>query len=153
MSAQDYDYGVLDYLQSFVWYLLIFVYIHYWGWMFGLLAYGVSYNVFALFLKAAMSLEVMSGADEGFFLDDKRNCTNIIAYQKCEKFNGEEMAKAMTRRATIFPRIKSRVTKFLGRYMFEEMSEEWYFEQCKSAVVHVNDVHTEKELADLMAKE
>ena len=33
-----------------------------------------------------MNLEMMSGGDEIFFLDDQRNCLNIIAFHKWEKW-------------------------------------------------------------------
>ena len=96
MSSQDYGYGLLDYLQASAWYLLIFIYIYYWGWLFGIVAYGVSYNVFALLLKATMDLEMMNGGDEVFFLDDHRNCSNIVSYQKYSRFDSKKMSTAMT---------------------------------------------------------
>ena len=117
------EYGLLDYLQLTAWYGMLALFIHWWGWFFGTFAYGISMNVIALVLKTSMNLEMMSGPDEIFFQEDTRNCANIIAYLKFEKFDPDVFAKTVAQRALIFPRIKSRVTKFLGKYMFEEMTD------------------------------
>ena len=50
-----------------VWYVILGFFVYQWGWLFGLLAYGVSFNVISLLLKATMNLEMMSGGDEFFF--------------------------------------------------------------------------------------
>ena len=71
--------------------ILVFL-IYIFGTVFGLVAYGVTYNVAALLLKVTMNLEMMSGSDEIFFQDDHRNCTNIVAYHKYEKFDHKKMA-------------------------------------------------------------
>ena len=82
--------------------------------------YGVAYSVLALVLKAVWGLEMMSGGDELFFQEDPRNCCNIVAFHRYSRFNGEQMAKVMVQRACQFPRLKSKIVKFLGKYMFEE---------------------------------
>ena len=75
-----------------VWYAMLVYFIYIFGWIFGIVAYGVAYNVIALLLKVTMNLEMMSGGDEIFFQDDHRNCTNIVAYHKYEKFDNKKMA-------------------------------------------------------------
>lgn len=73
----------------------------------------------ARILKATMNLEMMSGGDEIFFLDDARNCLNIVAFHRWEKITDlDEFRKTILRRACQFPRLKSKVTKVLGKYMF-----------------------------------
>jgi len=123
MGEQSYDYGLMDYLQLTAWYVMLALYVHFFGWIFGLVAYAVSVNVLALVLKATMNLEMMSGGDEIFFQDDSRNTLNIVAFHKYSKFDAAVMAKTMVSRACVFPRLKSKVTKFLGKYMFEELSD------------------------------
>lgn len=41
-------------------------------------------------LKEFMNLEMMSGGDEIFFLDDHRNCLNIIAFHKWDKLANQQ---------------------------------------------------------------
>jgi len=67
MGEQSYEYGLMDYVQLTAWYAMLAVYVHLFGWIFGIVAYGVSLNVIALVLKATMNLEMMSGGDEIFF--------------------------------------------------------------------------------------
>ena len=105
------------------WYLMLALYINLWGWIFGIVAYGVSINIIAILLKKTLNLEMMGGADEIFFQEDDRNCANIVAFMKFEKFDPDTLGKTLMQRALTFPRIKSKVTKFLGKYMFEEMTD------------------------------
>ena len=88
----DNEYGLIDYLQLMAWYAMLAFFIHMWGWIFGLIAYGVSVNVIALLLKVTFNLEMMSGADELFFQEDARNSANIVAYLKHDKFDAEVFA-------------------------------------------------------------
>ena len=58
----------------------------------------------------------------------------------------------MRQRTKIFPRLKSRVVKFLGFYMFEEMGDQEYSD-CFDQYFTINeDVHDETQLAELMAE-
>ena len=128
-------------------------YINLWGWIFGIVAYGVTVNVMALLLKTTMNLEMMGGADEIFFQEDDRNCANIVAFLKFEKFDPDVFAKTVVQRACIFPRIKSKVTKFLGKYMFEEMTDKQMMDSIPKTCQTIDGIHNEQELADFMAKE
>jgi len=68
---------------------------------------------------------MMGGGDEFFFFDDSRNCLNIVAFHRYAKMTDvDEFRSTMMRRALQFPRLKSRVTKFLGKLMFEELTDE-----------------------------
>ena len=67
MSGQDYAYGLKDYLQLSVWYIIMAGLIYWQGWLTGLILYAVTYNVMALFLKVTMNLEMMGASDEIFF--------------------------------------------------------------------------------------
>lgn len=42
--------------------------------------------VVAWVFKMTMKLEMMTGGDEIWFLDDARNSTNIVAFHRYEKF-------------------------------------------------------------------
>eukprot|EP00354_Favella_ehrenbergii_P009838 CAMPEP_0170463886 /NCGR_PEP_ID=MMETSP0123-20130129/8824_1 /TAXON_ID=182087 /ORGANISM="Favella ehrenbergii, Strain Fehren 1" /LENGTH=59 /DNA_ID=CAMNT_0010729419 /DNA_START=297 /DNA_END=476 /DNA_ORIENTATION=+ len=59
----------------------------------------------------------------------------------------------MVSRACAFPRLKSRVRKFLGKYMFEEMSDKEMIDSIKRTCPVVTGIHNEEQLADFMAKE
>jgi len=95
-------------------------------------------------LKLTFNLEFMTGNDEFFFMDDYRNRMNIVAYQKYEKFDYEAMARAMVSRACAFPRLKSRVKKFLGHNMLEELSDEEMMGSIKRICPAVTGIHNEK---------
>ena len=69
-----------------VWYVMFALSIYYFGWIFGLIAYAAAYAIVEKLLKVTMNLEMMQASDEIFFSDDHRNCINIVAYQKYEKF-------------------------------------------------------------------
>ena len=76
-------------------------------------------HVISLVLKKTMNLQMMGGGDEIFFMDDDRNCLNIVAFHRYEKIkNVEEFRKTLLQRACKFPRLKSIVTKAFGKYMF-----------------------------------
>ena len=147
------DYSLVDYAQLMVWYVMLYGYIHWQGWIVGFILYGVSYNVIALLLKTTMNLEVMSGSDELFFQEDSRNCLNIVCAHKYEKFDSDEMAHALVSRGCFFPRLKSKVTKFLGRYMFEEMTDKEMLASIPKTCPIVTGIHTQEQLTEFMAKE
>ena len=153
MAEQTQDYGLFDYLQLMAWYVILGLFIWQWGWIFGIIANVVFVNVVGLLLKATMNLELLNGCDEFFFLDDERNRLNIVAFQKYEKFNYEQMAQAMVSRACVFPRLKSRVRKFLGKFMFEELTDKEMMDSIQKICPAVSGIHNEQQLADFMAKE
>ena len=97
--------------------------VYFFGWIYGFIIYNIAYLIIEKLLKVFMNLEMMSAGDEQFFGDDHRNTLNIVSYQKYEKFNANEVAQTIMQRACAFPRLKSKVTKFLGKYMFEEMDD------------------------------
>lgn len=153
MGRNEYDFGPLDYLYLLCWQLVLAFSIWMWGWFFGIGVYIVFYNVMGRLLKLTFNLEFMTGNDEFFFMDDYRNRMNIVAYQKYEKFDYEAMARAMVSRACAFPRLKSRVKKFLGHNMLEELSDEEMMGSIKRICPAVTGIHNEKQLAEFMAKE
>ena len=123
-EKQDIEYGPLDLAQYMVWYVMFALCIYLFGWIIGLIVYNVAFLIIKELLKQYMNLEMMSAVDEQFFGDDWRGTLNIVAYQKYEKFNAQEVAQTMMQRACQFPRMKSKVVKFLGKYMYEEMTDE-----------------------------
>ena len=107
-----------------VWYVMFALSIYFFGWIIGFIVWNVAYMIIEKLLKVFMNLEMMSAADEQFFGDDHRNTLNIVSYQKYEKFNAQEVAQTIMQRSCQFKRLKSKVVKFLGKYMFEEMTDE-----------------------------
>ena len=107
-----------------VWYVMFALSVYFFGWILGFIVWNIAYLVIEKMLKVFLNLEMMSAADESFFVDDDRNTLNIVSYQRYEKFNSQEVAQAIMRRACQFTRLKSKVVKFLGKYMFEEMTDE-----------------------------
>ena len=127
-----------------VWYIVLVLFMCGLGWIYGFIANLVFTYIMGYVLKWTMNLEMMTGNDEIFFLDDHRNRFNIVAFHRCEKFDYEEMARTMVTRACIFPRLKSKVTKFLGKYMFEEMSDEDMINSIRRTCPKVDDIHNEQ---------
>ena len=148
------EFTVRDYVTQFVWYI-VFVALVYWqGWLLGISIYIAAFNLTVYILKAALNLEMMGGGDEFFFFDDNKNCMNIVAFHRYSKITDlDEFRKTMITRACKFPRLKSRVTKFLGKFMFEELSDEHLMASVNRIMPVVSDVHNERQLADFMAKE
>ena len=142
--SENYEYGGLDHLQALAWYGILYLCVNQFGWIFGFLSFVISLNVIAVLLKATMNLEMMSGNDEMFFLDDDRNRMNIVAFHRVARFDAQVMAKTMVTRACLFPRLKSKVRKFLGRYMFEEMSDEQMVASIPRSCITVSDIHSEQ---------
>lgn len=96
---------------------------------------------------------MMGGSDEIFFLDDERNCLNIVAFHRYEKITDlDQFRTAMLSRACKFPRLKSKVTKFLGKFMFEELTDKQMMDSMNKTMPVVTDIHNERQLADFMAK-
>ena len=50
----------------------------------------------------------------------------------------------MVSRASAYPRMRSRVVKFLGKYMFEDMPKEEMMNSLKTICPVVTDIHNEK---------
>ncbi len=63
------------------------------------------------------------------------------------------MAKTLVSRACVFPRLKSKVTKFLGKYMFEELSDKEMMDSISKTCPVIDGIHNEEQLAEFMAKE
>ena len=95
------------------------------GWLIGLAMYTVFTYFMGFVLQSLMNLEMMKGSDEMFFLDDDRNCLNIVAFQKYDKITDvDAFRNIMLQRACRFPRLKSKVVKLLGKYMFSPFTDE-----------------------------
>ena len=58
----------------------------------------------------------------------------------------------MVQRACAFPRLKSKITKFLGKYMFEEMSDAEMMSSVDTICPVVTGIHNEEQLAEFMAE-
>ncbi len=50
-----------------IWYVMLALYVHLFGWFGGFVCYAVSMNVLSIVFKATLNLEMMSGGDEIFF--------------------------------------------------------------------------------------
>lgn len=95
-------------------------------------------------LKLTLNLEMLSGADEIFFLDDDRNCLNIIAFHRYAKITDtDNFRKTMVRRACKFPRLKSTVKKLFGKFMFCEISNEEMMNSIPKVFPIIGNIHTE----------
>ena len=88
------------------------------------MAYVVFYYVASWVLKKTLNLEMLTGGDELFFLEDDRNCFNIVCFHKYEKINDiVAFRQLMMDRVLKFPRLKSKVVKAFGKYMFKEQPD------------------------------
>ncbi len=88
-------------------------------------------------------MEVLLPADEVFFLEDHRQSGNIIAFQKVEKFETEKFRRALLVKTFQFPRMKSKVVKFIGRVFFQQLSEAEILRNINRCMVVKTGVHNE----------
>mmetsp|Transcript_21124 Transcript_21124/g.26000 ORF Transcript_21124/g.26000 Transcript_21124/m.26000 type:complete len:287 (-) Transcript_21124:542-1402(-) len=96
----------------------------------------------------------MGGGDEFFFFDTEKNLLNIVAFHRYAKMTDvDEFRNTMLKRACKFPRLKSKVTKFLGKFMLKEQSDAEVMASINRAMPVISDIHNERQLADFMAKE
>ena len=123
----DTRYGVLDYAQLSVWYILLYSLVHYLGFIYGCIAYYALTEAFKKFLILAFGIEMMGPGDECFFLDDERSCMNIIVAMRMEKFKAEDCIKAMCKGGYTFSRIRSKVVKCFGKFAFKDMGNDYMY--------------------------
>ena len=90
MTKQVVEFGVKDYFQLCFWYVILYAFVHWQGWIIGLIMNAIVMQCITYALKEFMNLEMMSGGDEIFFLDDHRNCLNIIAFHKWDKLANQQ---------------------------------------------------------------
>ena len=134
--------------------MILYVYVQWQGWLIGIALYVVTMEVFGYILNKTTPLEMMSGGDQLWFMDDDRNRFNIVAFHKYDKMTDlDDFRKKMLERACRFPRLKASVIKLFGRYMFKEMTNEEMMESMNKTMPVISGIHDEKALADFMAKE
>ena len=154
MGEQKYEFGLNDYIQLSLWYVVLYGFVSWQGWLVGVILYVAFLHLAAKVCKAVLGLEMMSGGDEMFFLDDDRNSLNIIAFHRYDRISDvENFRKTMVRRACKFPRLKSHVRKIFGKFMFSETTNEEMMNSVNKVMPIIGNIHTEQELADYMAKE
>ena len=135
-----------------MWYILVLVCIQYFGFLSGIFAYLLIIQVIKRYLKHFLNIEMMSGNDEIFFLDDSRAYLNIVAFQKYEKWDYKTFRDKIVRKARQFPRLKSRVVKLFGLYMFQQMDDQEFLDNIENTCSEHTGVHNEEQLAEFMAK-
>ena len=115
---QNYDHELSDYIKSLSWWAVLIVLIKWQGFLLGLLLYIVFMYAASYLIQALFGLEMMSGGDEIFFQDDKRNSLNIVAYKRHAKTDTAKFRDTLIRRSLKYVRLRSRVVKAFGKYMF-----------------------------------
>lgn len=96
----------------------------------------------------------MTGGDSIFFLDDNRGLCNIIAFHKYDRITEpEKFRETVVKRISRFPRMRSCVTKCLGRYMYKDLGADALIKNTETVIQLKTGVHNEDQLADFMAKE
>ena len=149
-----YEFGVSDYLQLSLWYIIMGTLIYFLGWILGFLAYVAFYLVATWCLKKFVNLEVMTGGDEIWFTDDKRNMLNIVAYHKYEKIPDIDVfRRTILERTLVYPRLKSKIVKALGKFMFRTITDEEVIAKIDEIMPIVSGIHGEDELAEYMSEQ
>lgn len=93
-------------------------------------------------LKRLFNLEMMGSVDRLSFLDDERSYGNIIAYNKFTKPDDpEKFLHTVSKRSRYFPRLKSRIVKFMGETMFQMMDDDEYMENVEKHIERCSGVH------------
>jgi hypothetical protein len=93
--------------------------VYYQGLFFGVTIFYAISNANICAIHKLKELEALSSTDEMFFHDDERQSGNIVCYQRVQKFKFDEFRRAQLEKALQFPRLKSRVVKYLGMLFFE----------------------------------
>ena len=139
------DYTILDRAKYSIWYLLPWGLLFLDGWVEGLILYMMTIYVISFALKKRYKLEMLSALDELSFLDDGRNSTNILAYKRCAKIdNIDEMRSLFNDRVCRFSRLKSKIRKVCGRFMFEEQTDEQVRGALSVTMPTVEGIHDEE---------
>ena len=113
---------------------------------------ATSYLV-AFVLKSVFKIEMLGAADELFFLDDHRNRFNIVAFHKYKKIQDvDHFRNTMLQRAMKYPRLKSTVVKFLGKFMFKQIPEQEVLSQVDKILPVIGGIHNEEQLIEFMAE-
>ena len=154
MGEAQVEFTVSDYLQQCVWYVLLYLLITWQGWILGIGLYIAIYYLIGYLLKVLLNFELLGAADEFFFFDSEKNRLNIVAFHRYAKMTDvDEFRTTMLKRACMFPRLKSKATKILGKMMLKELSNEEMMQSMNRVMPVISDIHNERQLADFMAKE
>ena len=148
----DTRYGLRDYCQLSLWYISGIALVKWYGCLGVFMYLGMTQALYYI-LYYGFGVEMMSGGDEIFFLDDERSCMNIVTALTCEKFKAEEFRNQMFERSIRHPRVRGTVIKLFGKFMFKIQSKEYMYENIDKCCKVLTDIHTEKDLADFLAKD
>lgn len=124
------------------------------GFIIGFLLCQLMMESFCYMLKVMYGQSVMSTNDTFFMQDNKLNLCNVIGALKFEKFEFEPMRDYLAGKLDAMPaKIKSKIVKHYGMYMWEEMGAEEWKAKKKDLIVLVNGVHTKEQLETFMTQQ
>lgn len=97
--------------------------------------------------------EALGAHDYSFLLDEEVNQHIIVGVGIFEKFDYLSMKQYMLKKCTLINKCQSKLVKQFGLFWFKQMSDEEWAQHTKNVVRLVQDITTEKELADFAVKE
>jgi len=121
--------------------------------MIGLLIYIAMWMVFSKTMLVVAGMTSLGGIDSFWFMDDERNYANIVSYLRFKRFSSDDFKKQLLKKGLGHPRIRSSVVKFMGGWWYKEHSDEYIRANIDKYIIVKTGVHTEKDIADFMAKE
>jgi hypothetical protein len=104
-------------------------------------------------MELVAGMTALGGIDAFWFMDDERNYANIVSYLRFKRFKAKEVKEQLLKNGLRFSRIRSTVVKFMGIWWYKEHSEEYIRANIDKFMIVKTGVHSEKDIADFMAKE
>ena len=95
----------------------------------------------------------MGTFDEVFFLDDRKNNSNILGALHFDQFEFESMRDFLHSRSENLHKCRSKVVKMFGMYWYKKMSQKEWNEKKNKVIVLIENIHNEKDLREFMCKE
>lgn len=96
----------------------------YGGWT-GLATFYVLQVVYYQVLKVVFKMDRLAALDEFFLLDNEKNRANILTVVKTDKVpDYPRLRKIIIDLAVKHPRLKHRLTKFMGEHFFTELKSD-----------------------------
>lgn len=130
--------------------ILAFAIARWSGLVFFLCCQIVYYRV----LKVVFKMDRLAALDEFFMLDNEMNRANIITVVKTDKVpDYPRLRKIIIDLAIQHPRLKHRLTKFMGEHFFIELTPSQLEIAIDKCFIRNDSLHTDDDIAEFIAKE
>ena len=105
-------------------------------------------------IKLLFNQSFVSTEDERYFASASARSGNMPCWGRLERVHDVDgFRKTIIERCLAFPRLKSKVQKFLGRHILVEYSDEEVLAEIDTLIPVAHGIHNEKQLREFMLKE